>query len=94
MIERVRAVCDGHPDEVPVVELHLADGYTMDLCHIPVIEPHWMAAQVYRDKETCDEMDLMFVPYVLIARVTVSMWHRDRRPLGFLLDHQPVEHPD
>lgn len=83
--ERVRAECDGHPEAVPVVELHLADGATLDICHIPAIEPQWLAAQVYRDLETCEEMDLMFVPYGLITRVTVSMWHPSQRRIGFTL---------
>jgi len=83
--DRVRAACDGHPEAVPVVELHLMDGTTLDLCHIPGIEARWVAAEVYRDRETCDEMDLMFVPYGLITRITVSMWHRNQRPIGFNL---------
>jgi len=83
--DRVRTACDGHPEGVPVVELHLADGMTLDLCHIPALERQWLAAQVYRDKETCEEMDLMFVPYGLITRVTVSIWHRSQRPIGFRL---------
>lgn len=88
---RVHAACDGHPDGVPVVELHLADGMTLDVCHIPAIERQWLAAEVYRDKETCEEMDLMFVPYAFLTRVTVSMWHRNQRPIGFRLE-TPREH--
>jgi hypothetical protein len=91
LIERVRVACDGHPDEVPVVELHLADGYILDLCHIPMIERQWLAAQAYRDKEICKEMDLMFIPYPLVTRVTVSMWHRNQRPIGFVLDQAPTD---
>lgn len=86
LAERVTAACDGRPEEVPVVELHLADGYTLDLCSIPAVGPGWLAAEAYRDKETCEEMDLMFVPYALVTRVTVSMWHRNQRPLGFRID--------
>ncbi len=85
LAESVRAECEGRPEAVPVVELHLADGYTLDLCHIPGITPQWMAAHAYRDRETCAEMDLLFVPYGLIARVTVSLWHRSQRPVGFQL---------
>ncbi len=85
LADRVRAACEGQPEHVPVVELHLADGLTLDLCHIPGIEPQWLAVQAYRDRETCDEMDLVFVPYGLITRVTVSMWHPNQRPIGFQL---------
>lgn len=64
---------------MPVVELHLADGTTLDLCHIPTLTAPRLAVQVYRDRETCEDMDLTFIPYGLIMRVTVSMWHRSSR---------------
>jgi hypothetical protein len=84
--DRVRATCDGHPDAVPVVELHLADGLTLDLCHVPAVEALWLGVAAYRDRETCEDMDLVFVPYTMITRVTISMWHRSQRPIGFSLD--------
>lgn len=87
--DRVRAACDGHPELVPVVELHLADGLTLDLCHIPDLEAQWLAAEAYRDRERCEEMDLVFVPYGMITRVTVSMWHPNQRPIGFDLAAAP-----
>ncbi len=85
LADRVRAACEGQPEHIPVVELQLADGLTLDLCHVPGIEPQWLAVQAYRDRETCEEMDLVFVPYALITRVTVSMWHPNQRPIGFQL---------
>lgn len=85
LADRVRAACEGQPEHVPVVELQLADGLTLDLCHVPGIEPQWLAVQAYRDRETCAEMDLVFVPYALITRVRVSMWHPNQRPVGFQL---------
>lgn len=90
LADRVRAACDGHPEQVPVVELHLADGLTLDLCHIPGLEAQWLAAEAYRDRETCEEMDLVFVPYGMITRVTVSMWHPSQRPIGFDLAAPPT----
>ena len=85
LTERVRLVCDGAPQQVPVVELHLADGFIPDICHIPVLTPAWMMALVYRDKATCKEMDTMFIPYAMVMRVTVSTRHRNQRPAGFTL---------
>lgn len=32
--ERVTEECHGHPEAVPVVNLHLASGRILDLCHI------------------------------------------------------------
>lgn len=91
LTERVRAACDGQPDHVPVVELQLADGLTLDLCHIPGVQAQWLAVQAYRDRETCQEMDLVFVPYGLITRVTVSMWQPSQRPIGFQLTPPATE---
>lgn len=81
--DRVRASCEGRGEDVPVVELHLADGTTLDLCHIPTVERLWLAVEAYRDTTTCEEMDLVFVPYEAVTRVTISMWHQGRRPIGF-----------
>lgn len=81
--DRVRQQCDQQPEAVPVVELHLGDGTTLDLCHVPGVGPQWIAAEFYRDRETCTDMDLSFIPFALITRVTVSMWHRSQRPIGF-----------
>ena len=90
LVDRVRALCDGHPGEVPVVELQLADGLTLDMCHVPAVQAEWVAVEAYRDRETCEDMDLVFVPYGFITRVTLSMWHPGQRPIGFdLRRHTP-----
>lgn len=83
--DRVRAMCDGQPEQVPVVQLHLADGTAPDLCHVSTLEPAWFAADVFRDHETCEDMDMVFVPYSLVMRVTVSLRHRSQRAAGFEL---------
>lgn len=88
LAERVRAECQGRPDQVPVVEVHLLDGYSLDLCHIPGVEPQWMAAYAWRDREACEEMDLLFIPYGLVTRVTISLWHKSQRPIGFQLQEE------
>lgn len=85
--DRVREQCDRNPESVPVVGLHLADGVILDLCHVAGVGPQWLGARFYRDRETCTDMDVAFVPYGLITRITVSMWHRSQRPLGFDVNH-------
>lgn len=84
--DRVREQCASRPDAVPVVELRLADGAVLDLCHLEGLSAGWLAAQVYRDTETCEEMDLIFVPYGLITRITISTWHPHERRIGFDLE--------
>lgn len=81
--ERARALCARQPDRVPVVLLHLADGSILDLCHIEELFPDWMGGTIYSDPKSCDRMDLVFVPYALITRVTVSLPSVHERRIGF-----------
>jgi len=81
--ERARALCARQPDRTPVVLLHLADGAILDLCHIEQLFPDWMGGSVFRDAKTCDQMDLVFVPYALITRVTISLPSVHERRIGF-----------
>jgi len=90
LADRVQQQCKQQPDAIPVVELHLADGTTLDLCHVAGVGPQWIAALYYRDRETCEEMDTAFVPYGLITRLTISMWHRSQRKIGFDVEHSPT----
>lgn len=83
--DRVATFCAGQPELTPVVELHLADGYAPNVCHVLSLGPDWLVANVFRDKETCEEMDLVFLPYALVTRVTVSLHHPAQRPAGFQL---------
>ncbi len=80
---RARALCAKQPDKTPVVLLHLADGAVLDLCHIDQLFADWMAVNVYRDPKTCDQMDLAFVPYAWVTRVTLSLPSVHERRIGF-----------
>lgn len=99
--DRVMSQCQGDPNSVPVVNLNLANGRTLDLCHITHLTDRWMAVQYFRDSENCDDMDVAFLPYDLVMMVTVSVHHSGERPIGFnveggtpALSGQPVEpHP-
>ena len=84
--ERVRTQCTPRPGDVPVVEIRLADGAVLDLCHIEGLGRDWLAAQGYRDTQTCDEMDLVLVPYGLITPITISSWNPHQRRIGFDLE--------
>ena len=84
--ERVRAVCEGHLEDVPVVLLQLADDREFDLCHIELLAPLWMAAAVFRNGTSCENMDTVFIPYDTITRVTLSRRDADERHAGFQVD--------
>ena len=55
----------------------------MDLCHIERLFADWLAGMVYHDPKTCDRMELVFVPYTLITRVTISLPSVHERQIGF-----------
>lgn len=50
--DRVVAQCQGNPGAVPVVNLHLANGRVLDLCHIMHLTERWFAVQYCRDTVT------------------------------------------
>lgn len=80
---QLREHCSGIGPDVPQVLLHLADGTVLDSCHIAEFAPRWIATAVFRDDRSCEHMDLEFVPYQLIVRVTLSTRPASERPLGF-----------
>lgn len=81
--DRIRSLCEGQTSEVPVVLLQLADGRVLDLCHIQMLAQQWLAAAVYRDDPSCEKMDMVFVPYAMIAGITVSKRDSSERHVGF-----------
>jgi len=81
--ERVEAHCRGASTDVAVVLLHLVDGRSLDLCHVAQVAPGWIAVAAFRDVPTCEEMDLVFVPYGAIHRITISARARTERVIGF-----------
>ncbi len=83
--ERVKDLCNSTTADVPIVLLDLIDGTTLDLCHVEGLAPRWMAAAVFRSNPSCDDMDLVFVPYESLIRVTVAKRSAESRPLGFNL---------
>ncbi len=81
--ESVRQACDGQPEHVPVVELHLPDGLTLDLCHIETLADTWLTVVYYRNPTEGSEVDTAFLPYPLVQWVTVSMHPPHVRHIGF-----------
>jgi hypothetical protein len=92
--DRIATACDAQPRQVPVVWIRLADGTLLDLCHVPVLTPRYVVVNAYRDIETCDDMDMVFVPYPFITWVKVALFEPTRRSLGFRLTLDPSVHDD
>lgn len=71
--------------ERPVVEIHLGDGETLDLCQIIGVTPAWVALAVRDGDEDEDPPRLRteFVPFEAIARVTLRASRPESPQLGF-----------
>ena len=83
LLDRVAKECQGQPQQVPAVLLFLSDGSRLDICHITACDDTWLGVAYFRDTATCEDMDLAYVPYKLVTRVTVSLHHPQTRRLGF-----------
>lgn len=79
----IRSKCSERQGEVPVVLIHVADGRVLDLCHIQLITPLWLAVAAYRDAATCKDMNTEFIPFSSICGVTISKREGSNRKIGF-----------
>ncbi len=79
----VAAIRSSHPDQTPVVQIHLADGTVLDVCHIIGLSDGWVGVAYFREPASCDEVDVAFLLYGTISRVTIALPHRSARAIGF-----------
>ena len=81
--ESVRQACGAQPEHVPVVELHLSDGMTLDLCHVEMLADTWFAVVYFTNPTEGNDVDTAFLPYPLVQWLTVSMHPQHVRHIGF-----------
>lgn len=77
---------------LPRVELHLADGEVLDLCHVIAVTQAWVALAVNEETGGREHrrMRTELVPYAFIVRVTVRTTAPDAAHVGFDTRHAPV----
>ncbi|MEK7347414.1 MAG: hypothetical protein AABZ94_00945 [Candidatus Eisenbacteria bacterium] len=88
----VRDQCPDPADGMPGVRLHLADGDTLDLCHIVGISPNWIALAVREPgrEEGPMVMRTEFVPYPMVTRVVIRTVTREAsHHVGFDVGREP-----
>ena len=87
----VRDHCPGPGEALPAVRLHLADGETLDLCHIIGIAPTWAALAVLDEAHQAVEptMRTELVPYSMILRITVRAVRHGETHVGFDIGREP-----
>ncbi len=67
----VRDRCPDPKDNLSEVQLHLADGETLHLCHIIGVSPRWVVLAVHDATSRGDGMAIELVPYEIIRRVCI-----------------------
>jgi hypothetical protein len=83
LARQMEAIAATYPQQTPVLQLHLGDGALLDVCRIVGLSNTWLAVAHYREAATCDDVDLAFVPYPLIVRISIALPHVSTRPIGF-----------
>jgi hypothetical protein len=91
--EHVRAEIAANPGKAPVVELHLMGGATLDLCHVVRLADAWVAVAYFCREDVFDDVDIAFLPYGTITRVTLTMRSKEERRIGFSTAQPPIETP-
>ena len=87
----VRERCPDPAEHIPSVELHLAEGTVLDVCHVIGLAPTWVALAVYEDrKRSHDAMRTELVAYATILRVTIRAGRSQDPPIGFQQDRSPA----
>jgi hypothetical protein len=81
----VRDRCPEAGEVMPVVELHLASGDVLDVCHVIGVTPGWLALAVFEERTMTGPaaMRTELVPYASIHRVTIRAATSDGRRPGF-----------
>ena len=78
----VRDQCPDPKENLPTVHVHLADGATLDVCHIIGVSPHWVMLAV-RDGGNRDGMAVELVPFEIIRRVGIGTRRAEGASIGF-----------
>ncbi len=72
------------------LEIRLADGQTLDLCHIVGVSPHWVMLAVRDAASRQHDMAIEFVPFEMVRGVRIHTRHAEGGAVGFSQHHPPV----
>jgi hypothetical protein len=86
----MRESCPDPRDSLPVVHLHLADGCTLNVCHIVGVSPHWVVLAVADAAGHGEAMAIECVPFGLIHRVAIQARHAKSTAAGFRQNQPPA----
>lgn len=87
-----RFVLDHCPDpteKLPRVQIHLANGETLDLCHIIGVSPRWVVFAVRDTASHSDGMAIELVPFERIQGVRIGTPDTEGPFVGFIQSRRP-----
>lgn len=85
----VRDRCPDATENLPLVQVRLADGETLDVCHIIGVAPRWVMLAVRDAGSHHEGMAVELVPYEIIRRVSIG----SKRPEGSSIGFAQIEPP-
>ena len=86
----VRDRCPDATENLPLVQIHLADGVTLDVCHIIGVSPRWVMLAVRDSASHRDGMAVELLPYEMIRRVGIASRRAETSSIGFSQAHPPA----
>ena len=86
----VRDHCPDAGENLPVVQVRLADGETLDVCHIIGVSPRWVVLAIHDAANHRDGMAVELVPFEIIRRVRIATRRAENTSIGFS-QLQPAE---
>ncbi len=86
-----RERCPEPTEELPQVEVHLATGEALDLCHVIGLAPTYVGLAIREKGRPAGEMRMRteLVPYSMIVRITIRPAHEEGPQVGFNVEHAP-----
>jgi len=87
----IRDRCPDPSEALPSVQLHLAEGERIEICHLIGIAPRWLAIAAIEEGHAlaAPSMRTEIIPYALISRVTVRPFQPEPGRLGFEVARGP-----
>ena len=86
----VRDRCPEPSERLPTVDLWLAQGEPIRVCHVIAVTPRWVVIAARDRDETDAKMTTEFHPYELIVRVSIGPTVARGRGIGFEQASRPA----
>lgn len=86
----VRDHCPSTEEHLPKVQIRLADGESLDLCHVIGVSPRWVMLATRESGSHQNEMAIDFVPFEVIQGVHIRAHHAETTSLGFAHGQSPA----